>query len=209
MIYTNEWAFIHIPRTSGINLKINLIKNNSDVRSLFNYNDDIFKDLSLEERVLQHNPYWWWQRQGILKDQQAFTIVRNPYYRAASMYNLVTTRHANYFSDISFEEFFTVDWSSDSRWLTDMKEVMWRYNTPQVEFIKSDNTRICKIYKYETDLKELGNYLNVDITSTTYNNSSEFDIQEFYEEDATRIKVVNEIFYEDFKIFDYEILDDK
>lgn len=209
MIYTDDWVFIHIPKTSGINLKTVLQKTLPGVKSPFNYNSgNMFIDLTQLERNIQHNPYWWWKERGILKDQRIITIVRNPYHRALSFYRFVISLHQDMFRDVSIQEFYTTDWYSKSAWKLDMTDVHWRYYTTQVEFLKGmeDNSKL-DIYKYETDLMKLQDFFGVDITSTNFNSSEKYDYDSFYSEDTSRIEVINRIFEDDFRLLGYKMME--
>jgi len=204
MIYTKEWAFIHIPKTAGINLKVNLLKNNSEIISPFPFKDDMFKDLTQLWRNQQHNPYWWWQKQGVLTDQKAFSIVRNPYDRAASFYNFVTAMHPRV--TVSFEDFYLDEWNSLIGWDFRLDSVHWNYKTTQLEFMKPlGGDKYPEVYKYETDLLKLQEYLKVDITSTRLNSQSLINFYEFYNADRSKIELVNTLFKDDFNAFDYKM----
>lgn len=204
MIYTKEWAFIHIPKTSGINLKSILIKN-KDVMSPFNYENDMFKDWTQLERNMQHNPYWWWQDSGVLTTQKAFSIVRNPYTRAASFYTYVTSLHPNI--PATLESFYTEEWRRNAGFNFELEEIQWDYQTTQVDFVTpSDNKNYPKIYKYETELDKLQEYLNIDINSSRLNTQPSIDYKKFYN-DRSRVELVNSLFKEDFIAFDYEMME--
>lgn len=206
MIYTDKWAFIHIPKTSGINLKLNAVRKLNDVKSPFVYKDNMFEDLTQVERGVQHNPYWWWQKKKIITTQKAFSIVRNPYDRAASFYNYVTSIHSHL--NISFEDFYTNEGKTGIGWNFGREDIRWNYRTTQLEFIKPlPGKSYPKIYRYETDLQKLEAYLNLDITSTRLNSQPHFDVSEFYNIDRSRIELVNQLFEEDFDMFNYEIME--
>lgn len=203
MIYTDKWAFIHIPKTSGINLKLNAMKYLDNVKMPYDYKDP----RRVKAEVVEHNPYWYWQ-EHILTDQQAFTIVRNPYYRAASLWHYTTQKYKMFLKKYQDPNKF-IDFLNRP---PDFKDSCWNYKTNQVDFIKSNNHQVCKVYKYETDLKNLQSYLKFPFLDTNLNSAEEvtpnkLDYDSFYQEDKTRIEFVNETYKKDFETFGYKMMD--
>lgn len=200
MLYTDKWAFIHIPKTSGVNLKINAIEKIKDAKMPYSYYDKN----RIEAEIIEHNPYWYWQEK-ILKNQQAFTIVRNPYFRAFSLWFYTTRKykmfHKKHQSPNSFIDFLNKPQV--------FKSAYWNYKTNQVDFIKSNNNQKCKVYKYESDLNDLENYLGFKFTNTNHNTidkitTEKINIDEFYN-NSERVEFVNNTYKNDFIAFGYEM----
>ena len=203
MLYTDKWAFVHIPKTSGINLKINAMQAVPNAVMPYDYSDKF----RIEAEVIEHNPYWYWQ-ETVLSNQQAFTIVRNPYYRAFSLW-FYTTRKYKMFNKKYQDPDRFIDFLNKPQ---AFKTGLWNYKTTQVEFIKSNNHQICKPYKYETDLDLLQDYLGFEFRNTNYNTIDKFtsekiDVDEFYKNNKDNIKFVNDVYKEDFKTFNYKMIE--
>ena len=78
MIYTDDWAFIHIPKTSGSNFKKRVNGQTPDIEGKW------IPDL-------MHNPVSFWETTEYVHDQY-ITIVRNPYSRMVSIYEHIKSR---------------------------------------------------------------------------------------------------------------------
>jgi hypothetical protein len=96
MIRTNNWVYIHIPKTSGTNF----IKNAElSAKNLVNYGIEYHKNFS-------HQPLWWWEKQNLIKKTDyIFSIVRNPYDRFVSFYNHIKSN----IEVLDFENFIRKD----------------------------------------------------------------------------------------------------
>ena len=89
MIYTKDWAFIHIPKTSGTNFQIRM-EDKEGVTNAWKNTPDTGHIVENEKKDLkylnQHQPLQYWLDQGILtKQHHIFCFVRNPYARIVSI----------------------------------------------------------------------------------------------------------------------------
>ena len=136
MFYCDDWAFFHVPKTSGTNI----------LKRAPQYVVPGFKD-----RRERHNPVWYWEREYNLTDKKYYSVVRHPYTRILSVWSYVTRQKCSfeYFLDNSVDLYDWVEWA-------DGLKILYDYRTTQCEFL---DPRV-KVFKYETELplleEELG-----------------------------------------------------
>jgi len=187
MIYTKEWAFIHIPKTAGLNF-IKRIENKPGVINAH-------KDLA---RHMNHQPLQWWLDRGTLnKEQYIFTFVRNPYARIVDLYNHMLTS-GNNTGLPEFKEYIMTD-------VVDTKTpagLDYDFGWPQYKSIENDQGIDVRCYKMEKELPLVEDYIGHIFTDTRLN-SREYDPWQTYYDSETKEKV-NEKYKEDFMRFNYD-----
>jgi len=178
MIYTDKWAFIHIPKTSGTNLKYNCRMQLKNIQEPYRYALDLNFKIGT-----QHYPLYMWESE--INTNKFITIVRNPYSRAVSQW-LYTS------SKLSFKDYWK-----------DVDNNNWTINTSQNEFIKSNKNNKVKFFKLETELKDLEDFIKVKLTSTKVNSQPTYNYKDYYDDYAKSL--ISNLFEEDFKKFNYDI----
>ena len=185
MVHTTEWAYIHIPKTAGLNF----IK-----RSEHRQNVGSWVDFNLKKHE-NHQTLQWWLNRGIITTQKVFTFVRNPYARIVSLYNHMLT-------------------SGNNPELPEFKEFIMKYkfptfnylgfgfDLPQYKFIENDQGIDVKYYKMETDLPLVEKYIGYIFTDTNINTKFHAPWHTYY--DTETKETVNEKYKEDFKRFNYD-----
>ena len=201
MIYTKEWAFIHIPKTSGTNFQIRMEDKEGVTNAYKDFPDREFivenekKDLKY---LNQHQPLQWWLDRGTLnKEQYIFCFVRNPYARIVSMYNHMLTSGNN--PDVTnFKEYVMMNVMDRKTPDSFNFNVGW----PQYKFIENNQGINVKYYKIENELPLVEKYVGYTFTDTRYN-GRDYDPWHTYYDDETKDKI-NEKYKEDFIRFNYE-----
>ena len=187
MIYTKQWAFIHIPKTSGYNF----IKRIEDKPGVINAHKDL-------ARHMNHQPLQWWLDRGTLnKEQYIFTFVRNPYARIVDLYNHMLTSGNNPGLP-EFKEYIMTD-------VVDTKTpagLDYDFGWPQYKSIENDQGIDVRCYKMEKELPLVEDYIGHIFTDTRLN-SREYDPWQTYYDSETKEKV-NEKYKEDFMRFNYD-----
>ena len=203
MIYTNEWAYIHIPKTAGMNF-IKRLEHSQDVISL--------ADLNLK-RHEDHHPLQWWLDRGTITTQKVFTFVRNPYARIVSLYNHLATSGNNpglpgfkecIMTNIVDKLNKNIHGQQIDNW------ELWRFRKllgfdfgwPQYKFIENNQGIDVKYYKMETELPLVEKYIGYIFTDTNMNAITHAPWQTYY--DSETKEKVNEKYKEDFKRFNYD-----
>lgn len=191
MIYTNDFAFIHIPKTGGTSIKFSILKNCEDAkwlpeeRPMVNFTGD--KD---DWRVVQHLPYSHWE--DLLGDRWVFSVVRDPFVRAISYYVYLTKTMMceDKFKSLSFEEIFDVN-----------KKSLNVSNKPQTDFLLDKNNKLIKnIFKYENGFSEIENHISFEIDERV-NTNPLYNYLDYYDEKRERL--IRNIFEKDFENFSY------
>ncbi len=201
MIYTKEWAFIHIPKTSGTNFQIRMENKEGVTNAYKDFPDREFivenekKDLKY---LNQHQPLQWWLDRGTLnKEQYIFCFVRNPYARIVSMYNHMLTSGNN--PDVTdFKEYVMMNVMDRKTPDSFNFNVGW----PQYKFIENNQGINVKYYKIENELPLVEKYIGYTFTDTRYN-GRDYDPWHTYYDNETKEKI-NEKYKEDFIRFNYE-----
>lgn len=193
MIYTDKFAFIHIPKTSGMSIK-RAILNNCPNATLMP-KETFGKTLSGPDwRVVMHYPYSYWE--DIIKDKWIFSVVRNPFVRAASFYAYMKTSnaHRNRTAHLTFEDLFTAE----------KRTFLGKYYIPtltQTEILTDSNgIMISNVFKMEDGYAELENKLGFSINEKE-NVTPEYNYLDYYDE--RREKFILELFEKDFENFNY------
>jgi|TARA_B100001250_G_scaffold113483_1_gene95926 hypothetical protein len=189
MIYTKEWAFIHIPKTAGLNFILRMEKKPEVINAQWN----LQKKTGLKD--VNHLPLQWWLDRGELnKEQYIFTFVRNPYSRIVSLYNHMLIEGRNI---PGFKEFIMED-------IVHTKNppgLDYDFGWPQYKSIENNQGINVKCYKMETELPLVEEYIGYIFTDTRYNDMPHAPWQTYY--DSETKEKVNEKYKEDFKRFNY------
>ena len=201
MIYSKEWAFIHIPKTSGTNFQIRMEDKEGVTNAYKDFPDREFivenekKDLKY---LNQHQPLQWWLDRGTLnKEQYIFCFVRNPYARIVSMYNHMLTSGNN--PDVTnFKEYVMMNVMDRKTPDSFNFNVGW----PQYKFIENNQGINVKYYKIENELPLVEKYIGYTFSDTRYN-GRDYDPWHTYYDNETKEKI-NEKYKEDFIRFNYE-----
>ena len=201
MIYTKEWAFIHIPKTSGTNFQIRM-EDKEEVTNAYKDLPDrefIVKNEKKDLKYLnQHQPLQWWLDRGTLnKEQYIFCFVRNPYARIVSMYNHMLTSGNNP-DVIDFKEYVMMNVMDRKTPDSFNFNVGW----PQYKFIENNQGINVKYYKIENELPLVEKYIGYTFSDTRYN-GRDYDPWHTYYDNETKEKI-NEKYKEDFIRFNYE-----
>ena len=205
MIYTDRWAFQHIPKTSGSNFKIHLKEKCAVSHPTLPDSRDVWI----------HQPISYWVDSGIIPEgYQWITIVRNPYSRLVSFYHYLKQRNGDS-HDIDpqsftfqcifhpFEEFIKkdiIDYDGGEWWTRFIKDGgLWRNWWTQSKFLEGDHK--VRIFHIE-NLEELEDFVHVKFAHTRYNTSSHYaNIEDHYTKETRDI--VYERYREDFENFGY------
>lgn len=194
MIYTKEWAYIHIPKTAGTNFKINAFKH--------------FKGLGLTKPypnthkgyLYMHNPYSYWEDH--IPDRWVFSLVRNPFSRAVSLWKFCNEKKGvfkNKYGYVDFYEFYT------SSMFEHVENILWNFRTTQYDFLKNKKNKITvDFYKMETEVSILETKMNFNFSNTTYNKMENYDYRDIYKDAKLKI-LIQDMFEIDFKTFGYNI----
>lgn len=172
--------FIHVPKTGGTSIANFLEHNNMDQWH--------------REYPARHDPYFFMQQaNNITEDVFSFAVVRNPYTRAYSYY-----KHFNFQNQLnfSFNEFLQIV----------KKKIKFR-RTPMIIFPQNyylyditGNISLSKIYRFE-NLEEFEYDFNVKLPHLRKGWYNKNDYYNDY--NNTNIKLVEEIYNDDFKILNY------
>ena len=232
MIYTDDWAFVHIPKTGGVNFKQRVHK--EKIKGEFYYPENTKVPI-----------YYWWHQpisyqiahNSDLENKQWITIVRHPADRLVSYYFFIKKRMKElYQTNISllpFEDYIKNNglkiWHENDLagyWQKFALEGgIWKLYYPQCYWVIESSkltswTSMLKdstlslgekpvwtsnvlTFRMEDQLKDLEDYVGFRFTDTRHN-SSIHDSWETYYTDEMR-EVVYERYREDFESFGYNI----
>jgi hypothetical protein len=188
MVKTEDWAFIHIHKTSGVNF----MKRACEQDYIINCHKSLPK-------YFNHQPLWWWEDNGYLNGQKIVTIVRNPYSRYVSLYNHIRENSPQ--GEIKpFDEFVL------SNQLLEINRhfvgVSWRIEWQMKDFIKSNFSRDVIVFRYEDQLSSLEQYVGFKFLDTRYNSRNYPHWESFYTEELRDI--IYSRYREDFNRFGYD-----
>jgi hypothetical protein len=188
MIYTDKFAFIHIPKTSGMSIKLSIKNNCPDAKYMpvDPFNEEIqTQDL----RAAMHHPYGHWE--SLLEDRWVFSVVRNPFVRAVSFYVYIKTLYdfKDELPDLTFEEIYTKHHDN-----------FYVPTTTQTEFLTGSKGIVPNIFKYEDGYAGIEDKLGFKI-SQKINVSPSYNYLDYYDE--SREKLILNLFEKDFENFNY------
>jgi hypothetical protein len=189
-IYTDKVLFIHVPKTCGISLTKVLEEKGLDS---WNRQTTFF---------FHHDPLFLMQENNVIdKDCFVFSIVRNPFTRAYSLYKhfIKIIKGYNIQGDDnlpSFEFFLNAIKTKQNIFFTPIA------NTTQSYYLKNKdgNISLSKIYRFE-NLNELENDFKITLPRINVGNYTKDDYKNACTENA--ISMIQEIYHEDFINFNY------
>ncbi len=191
MIYTTEWAWLHIPKTAGINF-----------RERVGYEPGV--TIACGKNHFNHQPLQWWLDNGTLNlSQFIFTFVRNPYARIVSLYNHMATSGNN--PNLSpFKKFIMEDIDKGLRGGIVDKRVKFDFAWPQYKYLENDQSIQVKFYKIESELQQVEELVKYIFTDTRINEKPHPPWETYYDSDSR--EKVEDFYMEDFKRFNYGLL---
>lgn len=191
-----ELKFIHITKTGGTSIeKCALEKNILWGKYHKEYGLDhheIFNNISNEIKI----KYDW------------FTIVRDPYTRIISEFHCPFFGHNSLFynknNNIKFDK------NDFNQWIKE--RIINRFNYPSYHFVeqhlyidKNININILKYENLDKEFNLLMSKYNLDIRLDRYDNKTEKKFT-IYDLSTETIKLINNIYYNDFILFNYSFL---
>lgn len=186
--------FIHIPKTGGTTIEQLLFINN--------------KRGIQQELKSQHSNLNYYLSNNLPKNYFIFTVVRNPYTRAISLFNFYKNEGNNSNADKNFLENNTIDeFYRRYEYYNNKKKNML---SPQVWYIDPNNISkvnyIIKFESYKTQLEEVCNILQ-----TSFNNDNVYQITDYRKKEYTNYTIspylinrINELYSKDFTTFGYK-----
>ena len=222
MLIDNEWCFIHIPKTSGTNLR----KSFSSDRAI-KYNDHqfwnefwydsklaqipSFKELVNNQMsdenagIIKHAPLHFWEKVGVVKNQKIFTIVRNPYTIFLSRFHELKRIIEN-----SMLSMLPINLTLKSMTYDDMITLPFNVcgnKMNQIDYLvdKNNNIRVDRIYKMETDQNKIE--IDFNIKNLNENKYNHYNYDRNYKEifDESIINWIQKTFKRDFDYLNYSI----
>jgi hypothetical protein len=191
MIYTEKWAFIHIPKTSGMNFKINALNHFKEIIKPYEDNSTGY--------LYMHNPYSYWE--FALQNKWVFSFVRNPFSRAVSLWKFRNKRKD--FFNLEYVDFY--HYYTDSFFKEGLDGLNWTPHLSQFDFLKNKKGELSvDFYKMETDLADVEKKLNFRFSHTEYNKLEPYDYKEIYQDKKNK-QLIQEKFELDFRTFGYDI----
>ena len=189
MIYTKDFAFIHIPKTSGMSIKASIALNCSDAKYM---PENTFSEETqgVGWREVMHYPYSYWEH--LIKDKWVFSVVRNPFVRAVSLYVYLKEKHINRHKwvDLKFEDLYTPQ----------KMDTLYLPTLTQTEFLTGSQGIVPNIFKYEDGYSSLEDRLGFKI-SVKDNANDKYNYLDYYDE--KREKLILNLFEKDFENFGY------
>ena len=199
MIYTNDWVFIHIPKTSGINFKVNVRKLPEVTDPKHSYPVD--SEIYTLWRQWQHQPISWWITQGFCNENsQYISIVRHPYSRIVSVYEHLDTVEKKYgeqFDRPNFDTFIRTDWLTTCM---NKRKVDWKLSWPQHRWFDGDYN--VKVFKMETELPDMEDFTGYKFAHTNFNTRERPPWEDYYTDELKEIVYTK--YQEDFIRYGYE-----
>lgn len=196
MIITDDWAFVHIPRSGGMTFKHSFLSSGKPRRQV----EPLAVLTEMGVYHSHHAVFSLWEH--FVDGQEVFGIVRNPYNRIVSLwrhYNDMCSRHG-FDVNLPDEMNKSINTAIDFKAYLTGELSGWSVATTQKEFLRS-NTRAVKIYKFELELEKV--YKDYDLQMFPAINASVSKDTPL--DDPSNLGLVNEIFAEDFDEFGYEM----
>lgn len=200
IIINNKICFVHIPKTSGSSFTKIVLKYINDYKKnkftdgpgwqgTFHFNKGLCNGQHANLNTLNMNDV------NKIKNSDIITIVRNPYDWIGSIYlNFMKKKFKNFKQYLFF--------------LQNKKKLGWCNNLLQYDFIKNNKNLKIKIYKFEENPhQKICDDYNLDYLEIHELNRNRNKLLE-YNYDNEMINLVNLIFDEDFKQFNYEKIND-
>lgn len=153
---------------------------------------------------IKHFKLNFWEKNLIYRDHLVFSIVRNPYTRLVSFFNIIYRNMKNNFNiEFTLKEFVNsnlIDLFANSFNFMNFKQ-------PQVDYLKNSSGKIIcnKFYKMETDIEQLSIDFNLPNLNKEKINYGNYDRNYSELFDTELIDWVQEKYKEDFEFFDYNL----
>lgn len=193
MIKTSNWAYIHIPKTSGTNF----IKRGENATGVTNISE------SYPNIHFVHQPLQWWLDNEVITDEIIITFVRNPFSRLVSMYNHIKRSNDSVLPP--FEDFVLGDYITERNMRLVAAGVDWRIDWTQSKYIENDANCTIKYFKMESDLAEAEDFVKFEFTDTNINSGDYDDWQTYYTSPEV-IAFVKDRYSDDFVNFGYSLI---
>jgi hypothetical protein len=218
-VINREWLYIHIPKTSGTNLKELFLNSDNHIfenvyitNKAYDYwwnNLTLNRDVALLKEsypiLSKHIPLSIYEKVFNCSKLKIFSIVRNPYAWAVSSYHeILKAFSSDFFPEfnrtLSFKEVF------DYKYFLDLQPSFpINLFANQCDFLTNSDGQIKydRIYKIEDDLQQLGNDFNLKNILTTKTNVGNYvkDYSKYYDDEM--IEKVKQIYKKDFETFNY------
>jgi hypothetical protein len=204
MIYTDHWAFQHIPKNGGTNFRDRVPQHMVRGQS---------ENPAGMTRFFWHQPIsYHLEYIPHLKNLQWICIVRHPEDRLASWYYFMKKLHPPrwhtiFSGDISFEEFVVENRIKIlNRLLTEIGhaysfgEQFWKVEDLQSNWFNVPDGVNLKHFRLEDQLDELESYVGFKFSDTKYNSS---DSNPYYTDEMKRITYIQ--YQRDYENFGYEM----
>ena len=200
MIYTDHWAFQHIPKNGGTNFRERVPQHMVRGQSGLPENRAGMTPFSWHQPISYHLEYI-----PHLKNLQWICIVRHPEDRLASWYyfmkKLYSPHWHNLFpSDISFEEFVVENRIKDLNLSFVAVGGLWRVEDLQSKWFNVPDGINLRYFRLEDQLDELESYVGFKFSDTKYNSS---DSNPYYTDEMKRITYIQ--YQRDYENFGYEM----
>lgn len=202
MFYTDEWAFVHIPKTSGNNILAGCRE--AKLKSLV----VPWEDSKKYPRLSRHNPIDWWSRRVDLSQKEIYCVVRNPYSRAVSQWKHIIKETGK---KISLHSFYSNRDMLDpvAYWLGQADNLKYQidFQRDAITFDLFDcqkhfiNDKV-RPFKLESQLPELENKVKAKFITTTVNKGGYSKDYRYYYNDKTQ-QLVYDLFKDDFIEYGY------
>jgi hypothetical protein len=225
LIINDKTMYIHIPKTSGTNLRYVFAESANNVvdydevgkeKILSTPAKDLFwkgRDISdlkshpflnlqeIDYSATKHAPLWVWQQTGDWNNHKVITIVRNPYTRAVSLYKEILRLFGNTVNqEMTFDEFLN---SPAIQYTVD--RFPHSHKTQQVDYLKDLNgdVKIDKFYKIESDMAGFARAYKLRGLNSKKHNSANYDRDYSKIYDDFLIDWVRTTYADDFEAFGY------
>jgi len=197
VIYSDKWAFIHIPRNAGTNFKSNLSQKSG-----------VYYPTGISDwNTSQHYPIQTWIDLGYAtKDSQFIAIVRNPFSRAVSIFEHLNLKRntrrwlSNFPTDFSsFVKSDRIEWQTKRKQEIRNRIARPTSTDPQHLYIEGDfNVRV---FRLEDELDEMEFFVKHRFAHTNYNVGNNPPWETYYTEELKNI-IYNK-YKKDFDLFGY------
>ena len=206
-------SFIHIPKNAGTTLIDAVAKRGH------HSNKDIKDKYPIKRGSAHHNKFSYFEKEGMTKGRKHFTIVRNPWSRALSLF-LYTLKHtADTIVDMPTQarvhanlclQGFKGCWMPggffDRDHVKSAKHSLrqWNSSDTQLSWIKDERGRIaCKWFRMESDLEEVEKICQCSMKSKNERTATNHGHYSLYYDDELRDRI-GDVFKEDIETFGYE-----
>jgi len=211
MIYTDHWAFQHIPKNGGTNFRERALQSRHIIVRGQSENPAGMTQFFWHQPISYHLEYI-----PHLKNLQWICIVRHPEDRLASWYYFMKKLypplwHTIFSGDISFEEFVVENRIKDlNRFLTQVAgwhaqgwgEQFWKIEDLQSNWFNVPDGVNLKHFRLEDQLDELESYVGFKFSDTKYNHTNE-PKDSHYTDEMKRITYIQ--YQRDYENFGYEM----